>query len=64
MKRQGSLCFFIFKAITLALQKSRRERLKEELDSDFEHTFSKKLETELSVLTYIVLRKTLLGSNI
>jgi|688.fasta_scaffold03152_5 hypothetical protein len=52
MKRQGSLCFFIFKAITLALQKSRRERLKEELDSDFEHTFSKKARNRV-VRSYI-----------
>ncbi len=42
MQSQGSLNYFIFKVITLALQRSRRERLKEELDSDFEYTSSKK----------------------
>lgn len=47
MQRQGSLSYFIFEVITLALQKSRRERLKEELDSDFEYTSSKKARNRI-----------------
>jgi len=41
MQLEGNLSYFIFKVITLALLKSRRERLKEELDSDFEQTSTK-----------------------
>ncbi len=41
MQRQSRFKYFLFQVITIALLKSRRERLKEELDSDFEHTSSK-----------------------
>ena len=51
MQRQGSLNYFIFRVITLALQKSRRERLKEELDSDIEYTSSKKARNRV-ILSY------------
>lgn len=49
MQSQGSLNYFIFKVITLALQRSRRERLKEELDSDFEYTTSKKARNRIII---------------
>jgi hypothetical protein len=47
LQRECNISYFLFKVITWALQKSRRERLKEELDSDFEQTSTKRAGSQV-----------------